>query len=121
VTLTLFNEHYKEQSEVRDAKTYSQTVYDTVTEDWVPSNENLDFDTPHRQDYTLYIPSTGDLYMDAQEGLLMDIWTEHALPVQRHFLRDRQVGLKIVNTQGKFSLRSVVFAARYRRFAMRQR
>ncbi len=55
-SLDIESEDYDTVKRILDNKEYSQTAYDLANvSDWVANNENLDFKTPGRQDYTVFI------------------------------------------------------------------
>ena len=102
-------------------KTYSQKAYEVNnTAAWDNSNDDLDFATKGREDYTLFIPS-GGLTMSATTGITVGLKEHHDLKFYNKETDSYAFALRITNTQGAFGLTSIVSNAKDQRFAMRKR
>jgi len=100
----------------------SQVEYDiALTDDWDDSNTNLDFRDPHRKDYTVYIPEDESYICMDVTGIDFGVWEEHSMRFIKRLLNDRSFALRILNTRGKISIRSILAAAQLKRFASKAR
>jgi hypothetical protein len=98
-------------------KTYPQTEYDTGgTPNWDDTNINLDFNEPHRKDYTLIIDSDG-IWLDS-DGIYTGIWETHTLPFIPVITSVQNIGVEITNTIGMIELQAIRIMAEPRRFNM---
>lgn len=94
---------------------YSNTRYDVQKAAWQDDNANLDFNDPHREDYSLLIGEDG-MYIDTA-GIYAEIWESHSLRFIPMVVGDRSLGLKLTNTRGKVRILGVCWQAGPRRFA----
>ncbi|NCC50222.1 MAG: hypothetical protein EOM20_03305 [Spartobacteria bacterium] len=107
--------------EVFDAPiTYDQTRYDVAgVDDWDPTNVNLDYGTPNRQDYTLLMPAAGMYMSDA--GIRIGGYETHSARFLKQMANGQAVRLKITNSRGRIGIRSIALTAMNTVFAGRNR
>ena len=94
VSIEIQSEAYATRETMLEDKEYYRTVYDVAdTDDWDPTNVNLDFATPNRQDYSVFLsdpvnayPSdaTADAYVSSSGSNTApsDTWAKAATDIQ---------------------------------------
>lgn len=102
--------------------TYDQATYDVAnTADWQTDNDNLDYENPHRQDYTFFVYDPAGFYMDADNGVKINVYESHALKFIPRLLNNRSFSVKVQNTTGAMKIRSIIALAHESQFAKRNR
>lgn len=121
ITLSVIDEDPRSEQTIHEGVTYNRLAYDTDNRaDWDPTNINLDFDHPDRQDYDLYIPAEGGIYM-TDSGLEVFARETHSLRWIPFSVNERGCHYRIVNDRGHIAVRSFAATATPTRFANRER
>lgn len=121
INLSVIDEDPRSEQVIYNQITYDRLKYDTDNRsDWNPGNSNLDFNYPDRQDYDLFIPPTGGIYMD-QTGLEVFARETHSLRWIPFSVNERGANYRIYNDRGHIAVRSLVVTATPTRFANRER
>lgn len=111
---------FDEQEIFSTPLTYDRTKYDIAdTDDWVESNVNLDYDDPHRRDYTLLLSETG-IYID-DDGFHLNTWEGHSARFLVSTMNRRATQYRITNTYGRVRLCSIALVGQVQRFSSGKR
>jgi hypothetical protein len=117
ISMSIYSTDHNTDITMYTDKTYPQTEYDTGgTPNWDDTNINLDFNEPHRKDYTLIIDSDG-IWLDS-DGIYTGIWETHTLPFIPVITSVQNIGVEITNTIGMIELQAIRIMAEPRRFNM---
>lgn len=98
---------------------YDRTKYDVVDRtNWNDSNANLDFDTSHRQDYTLIVDDSKGLFAGIP-GICGNISEMHDLRFLPQLIDNQQPQIEVFNDQGRIEVVQLGAAGELEAFASR--
>lgn len=100
--------------------TYDRTKYTVIgKDDWDQTNDNLDFNTPDREDYDLFLTSDG-FYM-GDSGITFWDLEGSSLRWIPFRVNERSCAYRVTSTTGKVEIRALVVLGTMTKFASRER